>query len=160
MTVHFNYGWKIKFLFSHTSDHIQNRPNYYVPIDMESIKPDPERPKIHFNANETYFYNTLPTRKATFVVNNNFISENLRIPKKNSYEEKIRILNSQGKPVRFRRDYAFVYWIMALVSWTRKNKNEMNLQFFEIILNSWILAHFRNSLFGKILPSYKQINCI
>jgi len=107
-------------IFSHTSDHIQNRPNYYVPIDMESIKPDPERPKIHFNANETYFYNTLPTRKATFFVNNNFISENLCIPKKNSYEEKIRILNSQGKPVRFRRDYAFVYWIMALVSWTRE----------------------------------------
>ena len=76
---------------------------------MESIKPDPERPKLHYNANETFFYNTLPPRKATFTVNQNFISENLRIPKKNAYDEKIRILNSMGKPVRFRRDYAFVY---------------------------------------------------
>jgi hypothetical protein len=75
---------------------------------MDKIKPDPEAPQLHFNAAETYFYNTLPYRKATFTVNPHFISENL-IAKKNLIEqEKRRLNNNVTQPVKYRRDYAFV----------------------------------------------------
>jgi hypothetical protein len=39
-------------------------------------KPPPE---IHYNANETYFYNTLPKRVHRYVIDPHFISENLNV---------------------------------------------------------------------------------
>lgn len=90
---------------------MQKRPKYNVRIDPEKIKPDPPAIELHTNASETYFYNTLPFRKATFTINPHFISENLNVKKMGLQN---RLSGSQTNnnifgPVKFRKDYAFVY---------------------------------------------------
>jgi hypothetical protein len=61
---------------------------------------------MHFKAGETFFYKTLPTRKMTFTIDPNFISENLNITKVSLQN---RSPSTTNGPVRFRKDYAFVY---------------------------------------------------
>ena len=87
---------------------MQKRPKYNVKIDPDKIKADPPPIQLHHNAAETYFYNTLPFRKATFSINPNFISENLNV-KKLELQKQSKENNSLFGPVKYRRDYAFVY---------------------------------------------------
>ncbi|CAF1290905.1 unnamed protein product [Adineta steineri] len=58
---------------------ISPRPKYYqtVPIDKYQL-PKPSQ-DVHYNASETYFYNTIPKRPTRYVIHPNFISENLNV---------------------------------------------------------------------------------
>jgi hypothetical protein len=81
-----------------------------VKIDPEKVKSDPPAPGYFFNAPETFFYNTSPSRKATFTINPHFRSEVLNVQKlglKN--REHTSSPNLFGAPVKYRRNYAFVY---------------------------------------------------
>ncbi|CAF1048192.1 unnamed protein product [Brachionus calyciflorus] len=100
-------NWKSNLL--EREKFLNPRPNYYVKIDLDKLKPDRPAPEVHYNAAETYFYNTMPFRKATFTINPHFISENLNVQK---IDLKLRENSARGssmEPVRYRRDYAFVY---------------------------------------------------
>lgn len=83
--------------------YLHKRPNYFVKIDMDKLKPDRAAPEIHYNASETYFYNTMPFRNATFTIDPSFISEKLNVQKLD------RIRGSANERVKYRRDFAFVY---------------------------------------------------
>jgi len=43
------------------------------------LQPTKPRQEVHYNAAETFFYNTMPKRSHRYVVNPNFISENLNV---------------------------------------------------------------------------------
>jgi len=93
---------------------LQKRPKYHVKIDQEKVRPDPPAPEIHYNAPETYFYNTVPNRKATFTINPNFRSEMLNVQKiglqtRVKGKSTSNVFSHYGAPVRFRRNYAFCY---------------------------------------------------
>ena len=83
---------------------MNKRPNYYVKIDIDKLRPEREAPIIHYNAAETFFCNTMPFRRATFDINPNFISENLNIQKLD-----LKLRGSSAEPVKYRRNFAFVY---------------------------------------------------
>lgn len=55
------------------------RPKYYQTIPVEKFDVPKPPSDIHYNASETYFYNTLPKRVHRYVIDPNFISENLNI---------------------------------------------------------------------------------
>ncbi|CAF1001721.1 unnamed protein product [Adineta steineri] len=57
------------------------RPKYYQTIPVEKFQIPKPAPEVHYNANETYFYNTMPKRVHRYVIDPNFISENLNINK-------------------------------------------------------------------------------
>ncbi len=92
---------------------LQKRPKYHVKIDPEKVRPDPPAPEIHYNSPETYFYNTVPTRKATFTINPNFRSEMLNVQKMGlqtrAKGKSTTNLLSHFAPVKYRRNYAFCY---------------------------------------------------
>lgn len=73
---------------------------------MNKLQPDSPAPELHYNSPETYFYNTMPFRKATFSIHPSFISENLNIQK---IDLKRKDTAGSNKAVRYRRDFAFVY---------------------------------------------------
>ncbi len=90
-----------------TLDQIKN-------FDILSLKSSSETAnlaELKHNAAETYFYNTLPFRKATFTINPNFISENLNVKKLELQKQSKahQANNNLFGPVKYRRDYAFVY---------------------------------------------------
>lgn len=97
-------------MFCYFSKFLQKRPKYNVKIDPEKVKCDPPAPVYHFNAPETFFYNTQPSRKMCFTINPNFRSEVLNV-------QKIGLKNRDstsspalfGAPVKYRRNYAFAY---------------------------------------------------
>ncbi|CAF3431073.1 unnamed protein product [Rotaria sp. Silwood1] len=60
---------------------LPQRPKYYQTIPVEKFQVPKPPPEFHFNASETYFYNTLPKRLHRYVVDPNFISENLNVNK-------------------------------------------------------------------------------
>jgi len=64
------------FLFS-----LPQRPKYYQTIPVEKFRIPKPVPDLHYNASETYFYNTMPKRVHRYVIDPNFISENLNINK-------------------------------------------------------------------------------
>ena len=91
---------------------LQKRPKYHVKIDQEKVRSDPPAPEIHYNSPETYFYNTVPSRKATFTINPEFRSEMLNVHKiglkkrdNGSSSPNLRF----GAAVKYRRNYAFCY---------------------------------------------------
>ena len=57
------------------------RPKYYQTIPVEKFQIPKPAADIHYNASETYFYNTLPKRVHRYVIDPNFISENLNVNK-------------------------------------------------------------------------------
>ncbi|CAF4513802.1 unnamed protein product, partial [Rotaria sp. Silwood2] len=60
---------------------LPQRPKYYQTIPVEKFQLPKPPPELHYNASETYFYNTLPKRSHRYVVDPNFISENLSVNK-------------------------------------------------------------------------------
>ena len=87
-------------------------------MNLDKLKPDPPAPEVHFKDANTFFYNTLPHRKATFNVDPHFISEHLNVrklelqnrpPSTNGRPPSTNPSLSQSGPIRYRRDYAFAY---------------------------------------------------
>jgi hypothetical protein len=60
---------------------LPQRPKYYQTIPIEKFQVPKPPAELHYNASETYFYNTLPKRVPRYVVDPNFISENLNVNK-------------------------------------------------------------------------------
>ncbi|CAF1032060.1 unnamed protein product, partial [Didymodactylos carnosus] len=56
---------------------LHERPKYYQTIPIEKFKPTTAPPELHYNASETYFYNTVPKQSQRYVVSPNWISEDL-----------------------------------------------------------------------------------
>jgi len=94
--------WRDQIL--NRSKYLHKRPNYFVKINLDKLKPDPAAPEMHYKAAETFFLNTMPSKRMTFSVDPNFISENLNI-KKVSLQNR----SPSAGPVKYRRDFAFVY---------------------------------------------------
>ncbi|CAF0733774.1 unnamed protein product [Adineta ricciae] len=57
------------------------RPKYYKTIPIEKLQIPKPAPDVHYNASETFFYNTIPKRVHRYVIDPNFISENLNVNK-------------------------------------------------------------------------------
>lgn len=57
------------------------RPKYYKTIPVEKLQIPKPAPDVHYNASETFFYNTIPKRVHRYVIDPNFISENLNVNK-------------------------------------------------------------------------------
>lgn len=57
------------------------RPKYYQTIPIEKFQIPKPAPEIHYNASETYFYNTIPKQMHRYVIDPNFISEHLNVNK-------------------------------------------------------------------------------
>jgi len=55
------------------------RQKYYQTIPIEKFQIPKTSPEVHYNASETYFYNTSPKRLPRYVIDPNLISENLNI---------------------------------------------------------------------------------
>jgi hypothetical protein len=68
------------FIFLHFFS-IPPRPKYYQTIPVEKFQLPKPPVDIHYNASDTYFYNTLPKRVHRYVINPHFISENLNVNK-------------------------------------------------------------------------------
>ncbi|CAF0776381.1 unnamed protein product [Rotaria sordida] len=60
---------------------LPQRPKYYQTIPIEKYQIPKPPPELHYNASDTYFYNTLPKRLHRYVIDPNFISENLNVNK-------------------------------------------------------------------------------
>ena len=60
---------------------LPQRPKYYHTIPIEKFQVPKPPPELHYNASETYFYNTIPKRVHRYVIDPNFISENLNVNK-------------------------------------------------------------------------------
>ncbi|CAF4805036.1 unnamed protein product, partial [Rotaria socialis] len=58
---------------------LAQRTKYYQTIPIEKFQIPKPPQEVHYNASETYFYNTIPKRVHRYVVDPNFISENLNI---------------------------------------------------------------------------------
>ena len=58
---------------------LAQRPKYYQTIPVEKFQLPKPPQEVHYNASETYFYNTVPKRAHRYVVDPSFISENLNI---------------------------------------------------------------------------------
>lgn len=58
---------------------IHQRPKYYQTIPIEKFEIPKPAADIHYNASETYFYNTIPKRVPRYVVDPNFISEDINV---------------------------------------------------------------------------------
>ena len=55
------------------------RPKYYQTIPIDKFQIPKPAADVHYNASETYFYNTIPKRVHRYVIDPNFISENLNV---------------------------------------------------------------------------------
>jgi hypothetical protein len=73
---------------------------------LDKLRPDPMAPELHYNAAETYFYNTLPNRHLSFVIHPTFISEHLNVKK---IDLQNKDAEASNRPVKYNRNYAFVY---------------------------------------------------
>ena len=87
-------------ILKNQSKYIHTRPKYCVRIDISKLKPDPAMEMTRVNAAQTYFYNTIPTKKASFTIDPNFASETIL---------DLRKSRSKSCSNSFRRDFAFVY---------------------------------------------------
>lgn len=108
--------WKSDLLKRYSRKY--ERPKYFVEVSEESLKTDPGAPELHFIASDTYFLNTMPTKRSTFTIHPEFISESLDVrkvllSKKMAAEGKAALSSTEKEEalrnLRFRRDYAFVY---------------------------------------------------
>ena len=72
---------KNKSLFFSFDFSLAQRPKYYQTIPIEKFQVPKPPPELHYNASETYFYNTMPKRVHRYVIDPNFISENLNVNK-------------------------------------------------------------------------------
>ncbi|CAF4223572.1 unnamed protein product, partial [Rotaria magnacalcarata] len=61
------------------NSNLAQRSKYYQTIPIEKFQIPKPPQEVHYNASETYFYNTIPKRVHRYVVDPNFISENLNI---------------------------------------------------------------------------------
>ncbi|CAF3388747.1 unnamed protein product [Rotaria socialis] len=61
------------------NSNLAQRTKYYQTIPIEKFQIPKPPQEVHYNASETYFYNTIPKRVHRYVVDPNFISENLNI---------------------------------------------------------------------------------
>lgn len=90
----FNY-----FKNQNKSKYVHTRPKYNVRIDLDKLRPDPGMQITRVNSASTYFYNTIPNKKASFTIDPNFSSETL-----------VEQQRARGESCpRFRRNNAFVY---------------------------------------------------
>ena len=83
------------FHFRHTAKRL--------PYAVKCVEPvlAPEPPKIHMESKETFFINTIPRRKATFDVSQDWISEGL-------HAQRIELQKRHGINYRY-KTFGFAY---------------------------------------------------
>ncbi|UJR22269.1 hypothetical protein I4U23_025329 [Adineta vaga] len=69
----------IQKLNQHTT--LSPRPKYYQTVSIDKYQLPKPSTEIHYNASETFFYNTMPKHRHRYIINPNFISENLNVNK-------------------------------------------------------------------------------
>ncbi|CAF1595014.1 unnamed protein product [Adineta ricciae] len=60
---------------------LSTRPKYYQTVSIDKYQLPKPSFEIHYNAPETFFYNTMPKYRHRYIINPNFISENLNVNK-------------------------------------------------------------------------------
>ncbi|CAF1276745.1 unnamed protein product, partial [Didymodactylos carnosus] len=84
---------------------LNERPKYYQTIPIEKFKLSTPPPELHYNATETYFYNTVPKQPQRYVVSPDWISEDLNVHKISLKKRP----QTSTTPALYRRDIALAY---------------------------------------------------
>ncbi|KAK7087930.1 hypothetical protein V1264_021919 [Littorina saxatilis] len=94
------YGWRAQV---HGDPHNIKKTTKRLPYTVKCAEPSvaPEPPKVHMECRETFFYNTIPRRKANFDVHQEWLSETL-------HAKRIELQKREGVNYRY-KTFSFAY---------------------------------------------------